>query len=300
MKPGTPQHKQLFCKTFIDTHERYEPADLPWPDLDDVYLARLRAIPFWGTARAVETRAGIMVDEFARTLEDPLIREAMQLQAVEEARHARLMEHLIERYAIPAKDVVVEHRGSSRDEFVTFGYEECVDSFLGFGLFALGRKIGYFPDDFLAIFDRVLHEEARHVTFFVNWIRYEEAREGRDGLFVRSQAVVANYARALRKMIDSFAGDVKATGFVATGANSVVADVSPKSFLEAALAENRRHMSSLDPRLIKPGLLPSVATVVLLGLRALPPPKGVAGTNGAVAVGAAQASANRETRLTPV
>jgi hypothetical protein len=137
----------------------------------------------------VETRAGIMVDGFARTLEDPLIREAVHVQAAEESRHARLMQHLVERYAISAKDVVIEHQGSSRDEFVTFGYEECVDAFLGFGLFALGRKIGYFPDDFLAIFDRVLHEEARHVTFFVNWIRYEEAREKRDGLFVRSKAM---------------------------------------------------------------------------------------------------------------
>jgi hypothetical protein len=101
-------------------------------------------------------------------------------------------------------------------------------------------------------------------------------------------------------MIDSFAGDVKATGFAATGANSIIADLSPKSFLEAALAENRRYMSRLDPRLVKPGLLPSVATVLLLGLRALPPPKGTAGTNGALAAAAGAASANGEARLTPV
>jgi hypothetical protein len=276
MKPGTPRHKQLFCTTFIKTHEVYDPAEIVWPVLDDVYLARLRAIPFWGTARAVETRAGIMVDEFARTLEDPLIREAMQVQAAEEARHARLMQVLIERYQIPAKDVVVEHRGSSRDEFVVFGYEECLDSFLGFGLFALGRKLQFFPDEFLAIFDRVLFEEARHVTFFVNWIRYEEAREGRDGAFERSKAALGNYARALRKMIDSFAGDARATGFVATGANSVVAGVTPAQFLEAALVENRRYMSRLDPLLMKPGLLPAVATALLLGLRALPPRAGAA------------------------
>ncbi len=280
MKPGSPQHKQLFCRTFIETHERYEPADLPWPVLDEVHLARLRAIPFWGTARAVETRAGSMVDAFAGTLEDPLIREAMQVQAAEEARHARLMQHLIERYAIPAKDVVVEHRGNSRDEFVIFGYEECVDSFLGFGLFALARTTEYFSNDFLAIFDRLLYEEARHVTFFVNWIRYEEVREGRDGLLVRSKAMVGNYGRALGRMIDSFAGDVRATGFAATGANSIVADVSPKSFLEAAIAENRRYMHRLDPLLIKPAFLPTLATLALLGLRALPPREAVASANG--------------------
>jgi hypothetical protein len=291
MKPGTLQHKELFCSTFIKTHEVYEPSEIAWPVLEDVYLQRLRAIPFWGTARAVESRAGIMVDEFARTIEDPVIREAMQVQAAEEARHARLMQVLIERYDIPAKDVTVDHRGSSRDEFVVFGYEECLDSFLGFGLFALGRKLQFFPSEFLAIFDRVLLEEARHVTFFVNWIRYEEAREGRDHPLVRLRAALTNYGRALRKMIDSFAGDARATGFVAAGADSVVSGVTPAQFLEAALVENRRYMAKLDARLIKPAILPTVATALLLGLRALPPrdPSSTAGapsTAGAAANGA--------------
>jgi len=283
MKPGTLQHKELFCSTFIKTHEVYEPSEIAWPVLEEVYLERLRSIPFWGTARAVESRAGIMVDEFARTIEDPLIREAMQVQAAEEARHARLMQTLIERYEIPAKDVTVEHRGSSRDEFVVFGYEECLDSFLGFGLFALGRKLQFFPAEFLAIFDRVLLEEARHVTFFVNWIRYEEALDGRDQPFLRLKAALTNYGRALRKMIDSFAGDARATGFVAAGADSVVSGVTPAQFLEAALVENRRYMAKLDARLIKPAILPTIATALLLGLRALPP-RGTASTapsNGA-------------------
>jgi hypothetical protein len=294
MKPGTPEHKRLFCTTFIESHKRFEPADLPWPKLDELSLERLRSIPFWGTARGVESRAGIMVAEFAQTVEDPLIREAIQLQGLEETRHARLMQHLIERYQIPAKDVTIDHRGSSRDEFVTFGYEECLDSFLGFGLFALGRKIQYFPEEFLAIFDTVLFEEARHVTFFVNWIRYEEVQAGRAGLAQRTQAMFANYGRALRRMVDSFSGDAKATGFAATGAGSLIADLTPQMFLEAALTENRRYMAQLDPRLIKPGLLPVLATVALVGLRALPPRKSSAGTNGTSASSAGEANGKRE------
>jgi hypothetical protein len=300
MKPGTPEHKQLFCTTFIDSHQRFEPADLPWPTLDDVYLERLRSIPFWGTARGVESRAGIMVDEFARTIADPLIREAMLVQAQEETRHARLMQHLIERYQLPAKDVTIDHQGSSREEFVTFGYEECLDSFLGFGLFALGRKIQYFPDNFLAIFDTVLFEEARHVTFFVNWIRYEEVIAGRAGLAQRTPAMFVNYGRALKKLIDSFGGDAKATGFAATGAGSVIEGLTPQMFLEAALAENRRYMTQLDPRLIKPVLLPALATAALLGLRAIPPRKPAAKTNGTSAPAAADSNGKRETANTAV
>jgi hypothetical protein len=311
MKPGTPEHKRLFCTTFIDSHKRFEPADLAWPALEPRYLERLRTIPFWGTARGVESRAGIMVGEFAQTIEDPLIREAMQVQAIEETRHARLMQHLIERYRIPAKDVTVEHRGSSLEEFVTFGYEECLDSFLGFGLFSLGRKIQYFPEDFLAIFDTVLFEEARHVTFFVNWIRYEEVQAGRAGAFQRTPAMFANYGRALKKMVDSFSGDVKASGFAATGAGSLIADLTPQMFLEAALTENRRYMSQLDPQLIKPGLLPALATVALVALRTLPPRKptvktngtsvaGAAETNGTSVAGPAEANGKRETTAAPV
>ena len=41
--------------------------------------------------------------------------------------------------------------------------------------------------------------------------------------------------------------------------------------IEAALAENRRHMARFDRRLIKPTLMPRVATAVLLALRMLPP-----------------------------
>ncbi len=294
MKPGTYEHKLLFCTTFIDSHKRFEPADLPWPALDAIYLERLRSIPFWGTARGVESRAGVMVDEFARTIEDPLIREAMQVQALEETRHARLMQHLIERYQLPAKDVTVDYEGSSREEFVTFGYEECLDSFLGFGLFALGRKIQYFPEDFLAIFDTVLWEEARHVTFFVNWIRYEEVQAGRAGILQRTPAMFGNYGRALKKMIDSFAGDAKATGFSASGAGSVIEDLTPQMFLEAALVENRRYMAQLDPRLIKPGLLPALATVALLGLRALPPRKTSPARNGTSQPAAAETNGKRE------
>lgn len=27
---GSEEHRQLFCRVFIDTHERYEPERLPW------------------------------------------------------------------------------------------------------------------------------------------------------------------------------------------------------------------------------------------------------------------------------
>jgi len=47
MKVGTEEHKQQFCRQFIASHLRYQPEDLPWPELDELALTRLRAIPVW-------------------------------------------------------------------------------------------------------------------------------------------------------------------------------------------------------------------------------------------------------------
>ena len=38
LRIGSPEHRDLFCRTFIETHLPFEPEDLPWPRLE----ARLR------------------------------------------------------------------------------------------------------------------------------------------------------------------------------------------------------------------------------------------------------------------
>ena len=53
----------------------------------------------------------------------------------------------------------------------------------------------------------------------------------------------------------------------------IVKGVTPVMFLQAALAENRRMLAKLDPQLIKPTIMPTIATALLLGIRMLPPRK---------------------------
>src|ERR1700684_4395216 len=102
MRVGSHEHRELFCRTFIETHDPFVPEALAWPELDAKHLARLRAFPFWSYARSIEQRAGRMVTAFSQTLDDPLIREAVALQGVEETRHGRLLAHVVERYGIDA------------------------------------------------------------------------------------------------------------------------------------------------------------------------------------------------------
>jgi hypothetical protein len=272
MHVGTPQHRDLFCRTFIDTHVPFEPAELPWPALDPVHLARLRAFPFWSYARSIEQRAGRMVTAFAQTLDDPLIREAVALQGVEETRHGRLMSHVVERYGIDVPAIPVEDPPARKDDFCIFGFGECSDSFVGFGAFALARRKELFPEPLMAIFENVLYEEARHIAFFINWWRYEEARAGRDKPFLRTFASLGYHVRAILGTAQGAAEAPKIPSHLDDPElDAIVKSITPQMFLEAALAENRRVMARLDRRLLKPTIMPVVATALLLGIRMLPP-----------------------------
>ena len=99
---GSEQHKELFCRSFIETHTPYEPGDLSWPVLDEQSLTLLRAIPVWTLALEVEVNAGTMLEQFAARQNDPLIAQALALQGYEETRHGRMLQTLIERYGLRA------------------------------------------------------------------------------------------------------------------------------------------------------------------------------------------------------
>src|SRR5260370_37666629 len=136
MKIGSDEHKERICRDYIASHCRFDPAPLTWPDLDGLALERLRAIPFWQEVLYTERRAGAIVDAYAQTIADPLVRDAVALQGFEEARHAELLRERIRRYRIPAERRPPEHPTSPdlHRAFTAFGYGECLDSFVGFGV----------------------------------------------------------------------------------------------------------------------------------------------------------------------
>ncbi|HEY1429502.1 MAG TPA: hypothetical protein VGF18_08005, partial [Candidatus Tumulicola sp.] len=74
MQIGSEEHKRLFCDAFIGSHNAYEPKEMAWPQLDDVSLARLRAIPIWTMALDIEVSAGKMLAGYSKTENDPLVR----------------------------------------------------------------------------------------------------------------------------------------------------------------------------------------------------------------------------------
>ncbi len=169
MQVGSDVHKELFCRTFLEGHRKYEPEDLPWPDLQGDDLALIQGIPFWDHALQAEADAGPMVKACAEVATDPLIREALALQGYEEERHGRIIQHMIDRYDIQINEIHVEMPANVEEAFIDFGFEECLDSF---GAFELARQSQLVPPELFEIFADAIVIEAfvtlvRSTFFFV-------------------------------------------------------------------------------------------------------------------------------------
>ena len=202
MKIGSDEHKKLFCRDFIASHCRFDPARLAWPDLDAAELERLRGIPFWQEVLYTERRAGAIVAAYAETITDPLVREAVMLQGFEEARHAELLRLMIRRYGVVAEERTPDPpKGDLLRAFADFGYGECLDAFLGFGVFKIARRAGFLPEAMFEIFETLIHEETRHIVFFINWMAWQQVAHGRGASWLRGATAAHYYARAVGRLL---------------------------------------------------------------------------------------------------
>ena len=271
MKIGSDEHKRRFCAQFITSHDRYNPETFAWPDLDEAALGRLRAIPFWPEVLYTERRAGAIVDAYAATIADPMVREAVALQGFEEARHADLLRLMIRRYGLAAEESPIEPPGPDLCRaFTDFGYGECLDAFLGFGVFQIARRSGFLPEPMFAIFETLMHEENRHIVFFINWMAWEQARRGRAAKWLRSVIAARYYWRAIGRLLGTVRrGRAMNDGkdFSATEASVFLDGFSLRDLVEECCAEHARRMRAFDPDLLQPSLLPRLGALALVGMR---------------------------------
>ena len=272
MKIGSEAHKQLFCGEFLGHHRSYEPAQLAWPTLDDQALGLLRGLPFWTHALQAEEDAGPMISACAALEPDCLMRRALELQAFEETRHARIIKHMIERYRLPLGEIRVEMPADVLEAFIDFGFEECLDSFGAFGLFQLAREHLVMPAALFDIFDRVMQEEASHIVFFLNWFAHRQANRGALPSAFRHAKALKHYLRALRKLAGvAFSDDTpEGKDFIVSGADAFVENLTPAAVLAACLEENTRRLARFDRRLLVPRLVPRLAGLALGVLNRLP------------------------------
>jgi hypothetical protein len=260
---GSDSHKTLYCRALLDTFDPYKPAVIDWPTLDSEARDRLVGLPIWDIAVQTEGRAQINVATYAAGISDPLLRKAIELNAFEEGRHKQVLSNLVAAYGIAlAPEPPYEVWGDAEWAFMVTGYSECIDSFFAFGLFESAKRSGYFPEALVDTFEPVIHEEARHILFFVNWAAWHRRAMPLWRRPFFELKVLAVWLFLIWERIGiarDMGSGVQDNNFTVTGAKSVGNDINPAELIDICLAENDRRMSPYDQRLLRPSVVPALA-----------------------------------------
>jgi len=274
VRRGNDAHKDLFCRTLLDTFNPYKPAVIDWPELDAAARDRLVNLPIWDIAVQNEGRARLNVATYAATARDSLLRKAIELNAFEEGRHKHVLSNLVAAYGITLAPE--PEYAAPRDPewaFMVTGYSECIDSFFAFGLFESAKRSGFFPEALVDTFEPVIQEEARHILFFVNWAAWHRRTMPlwRRPFFELKVLAVWLFLIWERIGIARDVGSgVQDNNFTVTGSKSVSEDINVAQLIELCLSENERRMSLYDRRLLRPFAVPALAALVRRFMRPTP------------------------------
>ena len=271
VRRGSDAHKVLFCRTLLDTFNPYKPAVIDWPALDPEARDRLVALPIWDIAVQTEGRARLNVASYAGMVSDPLLKRAIELNAFEEGRHKHVLSNLVAAYGIKlAPEPEYKLQGDPEWAFMVTGYSECIDSFFAFGLFESAKRSGFFPEALVDTFEPVIHEEGRHILFFVNWAAWHRRTMPlwRRPFFELKVLAVWLFLIWERIGIARDVGSgVQDNNFTVTGAKQIGADINVAQLIELCLSENSRRMSRYDGRLLRPRAVPALARLARRLLR---------------------------------
>ena len=258
---GTDEHKRLFCKTLLDTFNPYRPAVIDWPKLPQDAQDRITALPIWDIAVQTENRAGLNVCTYAELVADPLLRKAVELNGFEERRHRYVLSNLVEAYGIKLAPEPAYPRPKDPEwAFMVTGYSECIDSFFAFGLFTTAKQSGFFPAELVDTFEPVVHEEGRHILFFVNWVAWYRRNMPWWRRPYFELKVLAVWAFLVYERI-GIASDVsngqQDNNFTVNGAGQLSdGEIDIYKLMDTCLAENDRRLGIYDPRLKRPRFVP--------------------------------------------
>jgi hypothetical protein len=234
-------------------------------------------LPIWDIAVQTEGRARLNVASYAAVTTDPLLREAIELNAFEEGRHKHVLSNMVAAYSIAlAPEPEYTAQGKPEWAFMVTGYSECIDSFFAFGLFESAKRSGFFPEALVDTFEPVIQEEARHILFFVNWAAWHRRTMPlwrRPWFELKVLAVWLFLIWERLGIARNVSGGVQDNNFTVTGAKSVGDDIDVAELLDICLAENSRRMSRYDQRLLRPFAVPALAALTRRWMRSKPKPR---------------------------
>lgn len=282
---GSDAHRVLFSRTMLDLFDPYRPAVLDWPKLDAHAQERITSLPIWDIAVQTEGKAGTRMQNYADTVEDDLVRRALDLNAFEERRHKVVLSCLVAAYDIPLEPEPEYKIPKDREwAYMVTGFSECVDSFFAFGLFETARRSGFFPAELVETFEPVVREEGRHIMFFVNWVAWRRRQLSilqRVAFEMKVWAVwvFLGYERmgiasgmdekgdAQKAKVRGAAPKPQDNNFTVTGASQVGNDIDVWELMALCLSENDRRLGVYDRRLVQPMFMPTLVKIALKVMR---------------------------------
>ncbi len=262
MDYGSEDHKNLFCRFFIDTHIEYRPEELSWPALDEATVGKLKRFPIWDHAVHTESQVHRKLAAYAETEADPLLRQALALQGEEELRHANMLRHFLGRYGIPYNEKPAEPLPADLEGgFRRTAAGECIDSFFAFGFLALSKSTQDYPLPLIEVMEIIVQEEARHILFIQNWFLYRLGQQPWQLRPAGHLAVLAAYAAAGLARLRDLSG-LGGSAFTMQARTHEASSMTARQFIHLCQRENRRRMLGYDRRLARPKLVPRLAGLI--------------------------------------
>jgi hypothetical protein len=269
VRMGSEAHRRLLSRLLLDTHDPYRPALIHWPKLDPETRDKIVSLPIWDIAVATEGRASMNVKTYNERIGDPLLHEAIAMNAYEERRHKVVLADMVQAYGIQlAPEPEYKRPRDPEFAFMRTGYSECIDSFFGFGLFRIAKDSGFFPPELVETFEPVMREEGRHILFFVNWVAWWRRTMPwwRRPLFEAKVLIVWLFLIGERISLARGMGDntqAQDNNFTLNGSKELGVEVSFPELARICLAENDRRLAPYDPRLKRPKFVPAMMRLAL-------------------------------------
>ena len=269
---GSDEHFKMLTQLLKATYNPYKPSVLNWPKLDPDTLQRITSLPIWDIAVQTEIKASMRIENYANTIPNAALRQALQHMAGEESRHRDVLSRLVAAYEIPMQpEETYELPKDAEWGFMVTGYSECIDSFFAYGLFEMARRSGFFPTDLVETFEPVVQEEGRHILFFTNWIAWHKANMPlwrRPYFAVKTASVWAFliWERiGIARSVDGLDG--ADANFTMNGSKALSDEMDPAILIDICLEEDKKRMAGYDRRLLRPTTMPRLARIARLFVR---------------------------------
>src|SRR5665213_254489 len=258
---GSDAHKAMFSRMLLDTHNPYKPTVIDWPKLDAEPRERLVSLPIWDIAVQTEGKAKLRVLTYGEQIADPLLRQAIDLNGFEEGRHKEVLANMVEAYGIKlAPEPAYIKPKDAEWAFMVTGYSECIDSFFAFGLFQTAKESGFFPAELVDTFEPVVHEEGRHILFFVNWVAWYRRNMPlwrRPWFELKVLAVWAFLVWERIGIASDVSNGQQDNNFTVNGASQLGGDdIDVFKLMDTCLREDARRLGIYDKRLKRPRFVP--------------------------------------------